>query len=116
MCGVRPKGNLIQEEKWTHWDLNPGPSACEADVIPLHHVPLEMAVLVVVVAAGWRSVEKTCLFATLLRMSAVAQPRSFFSFLQAQRAFTFIRVSAPAPTFKRGLCDSMHFMALGASL
>ena len=24
---------------WTHWDLNPGPSACEADVIPLHHVP-----------------------------------------------------------------------------
>ena len=25
---------------WTHWDLNPGPSACEADVIPLHHVPL----------------------------------------------------------------------------
>ena len=28
---------------WTHWDLNPGPSACEADVIPLHHVPLEDA-------------------------------------------------------------------------
>jgi hypothetical protein len=26
--------------KWTHWDLNPGPSACEADVIPLHHVPI----------------------------------------------------------------------------
>ena len=26
-------------EQWTHWDLNPGPSACEADVIPLHHVP-----------------------------------------------------------------------------
>ena len=26
---------------WTHWDLNPGPSACEADVIPLHHVPLD---------------------------------------------------------------------------
>ena len=26
--------------KWTHWDLNPGPSACGADVIPLHHVPL----------------------------------------------------------------------------
>ena len=25
--------------KWTHWDLNPGPSACEADVIPLHHEP-----------------------------------------------------------------------------
>ena len=25
--------------KWTHWGLNPGPSACEADVIPLHHVP-----------------------------------------------------------------------------
>ena len=28
------------QELWTHWDLNPGPSACEADVIPLHHVPL----------------------------------------------------------------------------
>ena len=28
-----------RESKWTHWDLNPGPSACEADVIPLHHVP-----------------------------------------------------------------------------
>ena len=25
---------------WAHWDLNPGPSAYEADVIPLHHVPL----------------------------------------------------------------------------
>ena len=23
----------------THWDLNPGPSDCEVDVIPLHHVP-----------------------------------------------------------------------------
>ena len=26
---------------WTHWGLNPGPSAREADVIPLHHVPLD---------------------------------------------------------------------------
>ena len=26
---------------WTHWDLSPGPSACEADVIPLQHVPLK---------------------------------------------------------------------------
>ena len=26
---------------WTHWGLSPGPSACEADVIPLHHVPHE---------------------------------------------------------------------------
>ena len=26
--------------KWTHWDLNPGPSACEANVMPLHHVPI----------------------------------------------------------------------------
>ena len=25
---------------WTHWDLSPGPSACEADVMPLHHAPL----------------------------------------------------------------------------
>ena len=30
---------LLMTIIWTHWDLNPGPSACEADVIPLHHVP-----------------------------------------------------------------------------
>ena len=30
---------------WTHWDLNPGPSTCGADVMPLHHVPLSMGVL-----------------------------------------------------------------------
>ena len=29
-----------KRDKWTHWDLNPGPSACGADVIPLHHVPV----------------------------------------------------------------------------
>ena len=34
---VDDKSSIVQ--KWTHWDLNPGPSACEADVIPLHHVP-----------------------------------------------------------------------------
>ena len=28
-------------KKWTHWGLNPGPSACEADVIPLHHEPYD---------------------------------------------------------------------------
>ena len=41
----RASGPVALNEKrdgrqtWTHWDLNPGPSACEADVIPLHHVP-----------------------------------------------------------------------------
>jgi hypothetical protein len=25
---------------WTHWDVNPELSACEPDVIPLHHMPL----------------------------------------------------------------------------
>ena len=29
----------ILDQQWTHWDLNPGPSACKADVIPLHHEP-----------------------------------------------------------------------------
>jgi hypothetical protein len=24
--------------KWTHWNLNPGRSACEAEVMPLNHV------------------------------------------------------------------------------
>ena len=33
------KASVDEKAKWTHWDLNPGPSACEADVIPLHHVP-----------------------------------------------------------------------------
>ena len=30
-----------QIQKWTHWGLNPGPPACWAGVIPLHHVPNE---------------------------------------------------------------------------
>ena len=30
---------LVEGDKWTHWDLNPGPSACGADVMPLHHAP-----------------------------------------------------------------------------
>ena len=32
--------NRSATDQWTHWGLNPGPSACAADVIPLHHVPL----------------------------------------------------------------------------
>ena len=24
---------------WTDWDMKPAPSACEADALPLHHVP-----------------------------------------------------------------------------
>ena len=39
--------------RWTHWDLNPGPSACEADVMPLHHAPLEGDLASVI----WRSEE-----------------------------------------------------------
>ena len=35
--GSNPTALAIE---WTHWGLSPGPSACEADVIPLHHVPL----------------------------------------------------------------------------
>jgi hypothetical protein len=31
--------DAVSPKNWTHWDLNPGPSACEADVIPLHHEP-----------------------------------------------------------------------------
>eukprot|EP00971_Amphidinium_carterae_P011897 234324-Amphidinium_carterae.2 len=32
--------DIIHLRRWTHWDLNPGPPACEADVIPLHRVPM----------------------------------------------------------------------------
>ena len=41
MCAhVLARRRLVSRcTKWTHWDLNPGPSACEADVIPLHHAP-----------------------------------------------------------------------------
>ena len=45
---------------WTHWDLNPGPSACEADVIPLHHVPSgNTCVMKTVVAFNVLSLSKT---------------------------------------------------------
>ena len=30
---------LAKQSSWTHWGLNPGPPACWAGVIPLHHVP-----------------------------------------------------------------------------
>ena len=33
------------QSAWTHWDLSPGPSTCEADLIPLRHVPLEGSAL-----------------------------------------------------------------------
>ena len=44
-CGTAHTGRLLAikcylNQMWTHWDLNPGPSACEADVIPLHHEPV----------------------------------------------------------------------------
>ena len=39
----QPDCSCARWQIWTHWDLNPGPSACEADVIPLHHVPNEAA-------------------------------------------------------------------------
>ena len=29
------------EQLWTHWDFNPGPSACKADVTPLHHETID---------------------------------------------------------------------------
>ena len=33
---------LAGHTHWTHWGLNLGPSALEADVIPLHNVPIVM--------------------------------------------------------------------------
>ena len=38
-----PSLDLSPVGSWTHWGLNPGPSACEADVIPLHHMPHALA-------------------------------------------------------------------------
>lgn len=34
------RADALPLQAWTHWGLSPGPSACGADVIPLHHVPL----------------------------------------------------------------------------
>ena len=32
-------GITINTCEWTHWGMTPGPSACEADVIPIHDEP-----------------------------------------------------------------------------
>ena len=51
--------------KWTHWDLNPGPSACEADVIPLHHEPSGGDDMKPIVLKKWsRRKTTTCTAAT----------------------------------------------------
>merc|ERR1711893_236911 len=36
---ARCPAGIVDSHLWTHWDLSPGLSACEADVMPLHHVP-----------------------------------------------------------------------------
>eukprot|EP00971_Amphidinium_carterae_P078794 1558998-Amphidinium_carterae.2 len=36
---MKAKGQGSFFKKNPHWDLSPGPSSCESDVIPLHHVP-----------------------------------------------------------------------------
>ena len=43
-AGARPKGTNV--EKWRRRGSNPGPSACEADVIPLHHIPVAQYVFI----------------------------------------------------------------------
>ena len=40
LMSVARSATQRRQQMWTHWDLNPGPSACEADVIPLHHEPM----------------------------------------------------------------------------
>ena len=37
----QPSQDNRTKDNWTHWGLNPGPSACEAGVIPLHHAPFD---------------------------------------------------------------------------
>ncbi len=39
--GAAARSGVRRDVMWTHWGLNPGPSACRADVIPLHHVPAQ---------------------------------------------------------------------------
>ena len=38
---LQPSQDNWTQDNWTHWESNPGPSACEADVIPLHHAAFD---------------------------------------------------------------------------
>ena len=51
------------DQQWTHWDLNPGPSACKADVIPLHHEPKDepAATTAVISASQYKTPAFVCL-------------------------------------------------------
>ena len=70
------------EHVWTHWGLNPGPSACGADVIPLHHVPslapfARSALVAVALSPGrraWRSGRVWCAAAGGRAVRAVLTP------------------------------------------
>ena len=63
------------ERRWTHWGLNPGPSACRADVIPLHHVP-DGAVIspIHIKSAAWHS---SCSVRDSIGRSGTLGPRGF---------------------------------------
>ena len=65
-------------QKWTHWGLNPGPSACEADVIPLHHVPLD----------GWPPVHALARRTLLLGPKARQSTRGHFLSANLTSSFT----------------------------
>ena len=93
-------------EKWTHWDLNPGPSACEADVIPLHHVP-RVSLQLAGQAKAWR----------VPRSQASCRPRAGRAVREAdcsegiQRAAaifhaerSFRKAVPRSPTFTRNHC------------
>ena len=82
-CGRRPKCMPTLHapthaspvaQLWTHWDLNPGPSACEADVMPLHHVPHDAMVPHQVIATASHFKQSMGRF----RVSGLAAEPDFF--------------------------------------
>ena len=93
-------------EKWTHWDLNPGPSACEADVIPLHHVP-RVSLQLAGRAKAWR-VPASSKEPGVQSLVNLAGPPEWKIFWDVEVASGIALVSlSPAPDFHNGRDNSV---------
>lgn len=56
------RADALPLQAWTHWGLSPGPSACGADVIPLHHVPLASWLWPLLKMFSWGQQQETSSF------------------------------------------------------
>ena len=94
------------DKKWTHWDLNPGPSACEADVIPLHHEPSDMAPRLLASTAFHGACARAKSGAWAMRLMKVAPRRASMFFGSA--ALHRPRVGHDAVTLGRNASAIQH--------